>query len=169
MRAWVIVVLLVIVGIVGAWVGYWLGHAAGWTTNAAFPLQIGGGDRAILLSIGLSFASVMLGVWWLVAIPLQRERRLLAGGTPGRARIVKVRRTGLMLNRRGSSGREHQLTFEVEMHPGGAPAYLARATRVANAAEEAKLTPGTEVNVCFDPVHPGLVAVVGPLEAPSDG
>jgi len=167
MRAWVIVVLLVIVGIVGAWVGYWLGHAAGWTTNAEFPLQIGGGDRAILLSIGLSFASVMLGVWWLVAIPLQRERRLLASGTPGRARIVKVWRTGLMMDRRGSSGREHQLSFELEMHPDGASAYAARATRVATAAEEATLTPGTEVSVRYDPVHPASVAVVGPAVGPS--
>jgi hypothetical protein len=162
MRAWVIVVVLVVVGIVAAWVGYWLGHAAGWTTNAEFPLQIGGGDRAILLSILLSFGSVMLGVWWLVARPLRRERRLLATGAPGHGRIVRVWRTGLLMDR-GRRGREHQLAFELEMHPDGAPAYATRATRVATEDEEAILTSGTEVDVRYDPVHPASVAVVGPM------
>lgn len=50
MKAWVIVVLAIAAGIVGAWLGYWIGHALGWTTNAVWPLQIGGGDRAILLA-----------------------------------------------------------------------------------------------------------------------
>ena len=165
MRSWVIVVVLVIVGIVGGWVGYWLGQAAGWTTNAVFPFQIGGGDRAILLSILMSFGSVMLGVWWLVARPLQRERRLLATGAPGHGRIVKVWRTGLRMDR-GRSGREHQLAFELEMHPDRGPAYVTKATRVATEGEEAILAPGTEVDVRFDPKHPASVAVVGPV-APS--
>lgn len=159
MRAWVIVVLLVILGIVGGWIGYWVGHAAGWTTNAVFPRQIGGGDRAILLSILLSFTSVMVGLWWLVAMPLRRVRRLLASGTPGRARIVRVWRTGL------TSGRDHQLGFELEMHPEGASAYAATATGLVTADDEAALAPGTEVSVRYDPVHPTSVAVVGPLRA----
>ena len=50
MKAWKIVVSLVVIGIVGAWVGYWIGHALGWTSNAEFPLRIGGGDWAIGLS-----------------------------------------------------------------------------------------------------------------------
>ena len=66
MRAWVIVVLAIAAGVVGAWLGYWIGHSLGWTTNAVWPLQIGGGDRAILLSILASFASVMAVAWWLV-------------------------------------------------------------------------------------------------------
>ena len=61
-----IVLTLVIVGIVGAWTGYWIGHALGWTTDAEFPLRIGGGDGAIALSIGVSFLSVLAGRWLLV-------------------------------------------------------------------------------------------------------
>lgn len=159
MRAWVIVVLLVILGIVGGWVGYWVGHAAGWTTNAVFPLQIGGGDRAILLSILLSFTSVMVGLWWLVAMPLRRVRRLLASGTPGRARIVKVWHTGL------TRGPEHQLGFELEMHPEGASVYAAKAIGLATAEDEAVLKQGIEVSVRYDPDHPATAAVVGPVGA----
>ena len=86
MRAWMIVVALVVIGVAGAWTGYWIGHAAGWTTDAEFPLTIGGGDRAIGLSIGASFLAVMAGAGWFVARPLLRVRRLLATGAPGRAR-----------------------------------------------------------------------------------
>jgi hypothetical protein len=163
MRAWVIVVLLVITGIVGAWVGYWAGHAAGWTTDAEFPLRIGGGERAILLSILVSFASVMVGLWWLVGRPLRRERRLLASGTTGRARILRVWRTGLT-TRRG--GHAHQLAFEVEMHPEGAAAYRAKATGTLPEADEVGLRPGAEVVVRYDPAHPRSVVVVGPMTTP---
>jgi len=54
------VVLIVIFGIVGGWAGYWIGHAAGLSTNAEWPTRIGGGTGAILLSIGLSVAAVVL-------------------------------------------------------------------------------------------------------------
>jgi hypothetical protein len=54
------VVLIVICGIVGGWAGYWTGHAAGWSVNAEWPLRIGGGTGAILLSIGLSVLGVVL-------------------------------------------------------------------------------------------------------------
>jgi uncharacterized membrane protein YeaQ/YmgE (transglycosylase-associated protein family) len=39
MRSWVSVLVLVVIGIVGAWAGCWIGHALGWSTNAE------GGDR----------------------------------------------------------------------------------------------------------------------------
>ena len=81
--------------VVGAWLGYWVGHALGWTTNAEWPLRIGGGDRAILLSILASFASVMAVVGLLVGRPLQRERRLLATGRQAHATVRRAWRTGL--------------------------------------------------------------------------
>jgi hypothetical protein len=54
------VVLIVICGVLGGWGGYWIGHAAGLSTNAEWPIRIGGGTGAILFSIGLSVAAVVL-------------------------------------------------------------------------------------------------------------
>ena len=162
MRAWMIVLVLVVIGIVGAWAGYWIGHAVGWSTDAEFPFRIGAGDRAIGLSIGVSFLSVMAGVGWFVARPLRRVRRLLATGVPGHATIRRVWRTGLYLAPRGGSG-QHQLGFELEVHPDGGRDYVTTATGLLSEAEEAALTPGAEVTVRYDPVHPSSVAVVGPM------
>jgi uncharacterized membrane protein YeaQ/YmgE (transglycosylase-associated protein family) len=55
------VVILVVFGIVGAWAGYWLGHLFGWSEDADWPRQIGGGSGAILLAIALSVAAVLIG------------------------------------------------------------------------------------------------------------
>lgn len=57
------VVIMVICGIVGGWVGYWLGYAAGWSEDADWPWEIGGGTGAILLAIVLSMAAVSLARW----------------------------------------------------------------------------------------------------------
>ena len=54
------VVIMVIFGIVGGWVGYWLGYAAGWSEDADWPWEIGGGTGAVLLSIGMAVAGVLL-------------------------------------------------------------------------------------------------------------
>jgi hypothetical protein len=164
MKAWKIVVILVIIGIIGGWVGYWIGHALGWTTNAEFPLQIGGGDRAIGLSILLSFGSVMAGLGWFVARPLRRIQRLTAIGTPAHATIRRTWRTGLFMNRRGDSPR-HQLGFELEVHPDGGQDYAATGTGVLTEADEAALKPGTEATVRIDPTNPSFVVVVGPMAA----
>jgi hypothetical protein len=162
MRAWMIVVFLVVVGIVAAWAGYWIGHALGWSTNAEFPLRIGGGDRAILLSFLVSFGSVMLGAWWLVARPMARIRRLVATGAPGHATIRRARRTGIYAAQSGGPGR-HQLAFELDVHPDGGGDYAAKALGMLTPAEEAAIKPGAEVSIRVDPAHPSAVAVVGPL------
>jgi uncharacterized membrane protein YeaQ/YmgE (transglycosylase-associated protein family) len=165
MRAWVIVVIAVVAGIVGAWVGYWLGHALGWTTDAVWPVQIGGGDRAILLSILASFGSVMAVGGWLVARPLRRERRLLATGRQAHATVVKAWRTGL--SARDAQGRTRkQLGFELEMHPEGGPAYTVHTTDMLDAAALDTFAPGVEVNVRYDPAHHTRVAVES-LAAPA--
>ena len=54
------VLLVVLGGLVGGWGGYWIGHLAGWSVNATWPGHIGGGTGAILLSIGLAVAGVVL-------------------------------------------------------------------------------------------------------------
>jgi uncharacterized membrane protein YeaQ/YmgE (transglycosylase-associated protein family) len=167
MRAWVIVVLAIAAGVVGAWVGYWIGHALGWTTNAVWPLQVGGGDRAILLSILASFASVMAVVGLLVGRPLQRERRLLATGRQAHATVLKAWRTGLTA--RDAEGKTRkQLGFELEMHPEGGAAYTVHTTDLLDAATLDAFRPGVEVNVRYDPAHPTRVAVeslAGPAPA----
>ena len=157
MRAWVIVVLAIAAGIVGAWVGYWIGHALGWTTNAEWPLQIGGGDRAILLSILASFGSVMAVGGWFVARPLRQARRLLATGRQTHATVLRVWRTGLTAQT--SRGSWRQLAFDVEVHPDEGAAYTTHATGLVDPAEVAAFAPGVEVNVRYDPAHPTHVAV----------
>lgn len=164
MRAWVMIVLLVLVGIVGAWVGYWIGHFLGWSRDAEFPLRIGGGDGAILVSICLSIGSVWAALWWLLAWPLQRERRLLARGTPGRATILDVWRTGI---RAGRGARRRQLGVELEVQAAGRDAYTVRTTCLADSAEEAAYRPGAEVDIRIDPSKPRSVAVAGPAAAPT--
>jgi len=163
-RAWVIVVLAIAAGIVGAWVGYWIGHALGWTTNAEWPLQIGGGDLAILLSILASVGSVMAVGGWFVARPLRRVRRLLATGRQTHATVLRVWRTGLTAQT--SRGSWRQLAFDVEVHPDGGAAYTTHATGLVDPAEVAAFAPGVEVNVRYDPAHPTHVAVES-LAAPS--
>jgi hypothetical protein len=163
-KAWVIVVIAIVAGVVGAWAGYWLGHALGWTTNAVWPLQIGGGGRAILLSILLSFASVMAVAGLLVALPLQRERRLLATGRKAHATVLRVWRTGL--SARDSRGPRRQLGFELELHSDIGTVYTVRATDMLDAAGLDAFVPGVEVDVRYDPAHPTRVAVEG-LAAPS--
>jgi hypothetical protein len=162
MKAWKIVLLLVAIGIVGGWVGYWVGHALGWTTDAEFPLRIGAGERAIGLSILVSFASVMAGVGWFVARPLWRTRRLLASGTPGHATVQRFWRTGMTMTS-GGDVRRREIGFELEVHPDDGSAYAARALGLLSEADEAALAPGAEVTIRYDPAHRTSVAVVGPL------
>jgi len=165
MRAWVIVVLAIAAGVVGAWVGYWIGHALGWTTNAEWPLRIGGGDRAILLSIGLSVLSVAAVGGWFVALPLRRERRLLATGRQAHATVLKAWRTGLTARDAAGKTRK-QLGFELEMHPDGGAAYRVHTADMLDADTLDAFAPGVEVNVRYDPARPTRVAVEG-LALPS--
>jgi hypothetical protein len=160
MKAWVIVITLIILGVIGALAGYWIGHAVGWTTDAEFPLRIGGGERAIGLSIVLSIGAVMAGAGWLVARPLRRTRRLIAEGVEGHATVLRFWRTGLTAS--GADGKRHQVAFDLEMHTGDGGDYPAKALAMLDEAAEAGLAPGGDVVVRYDPGHPRSVAVVGP-------
>ncbi len=161
MRVWKVILGLVAIGIVGAWVGYWLGFAAGWATDAEFPLHIGGGARAIGLSIALSFLSVMGGLWWFVARPVSRLRDLLSTGIPAHATILRVWRMGTWSI--GVGRRQREYGFELEVHPDGARDYRVEAIGLLDELEEPALLPGAEVDVRYDPVDPMSVAVVGPV------
>jgi hypothetical protein len=57
------VLWMVIGGVVGSYLGYWIGHAAGWSTDAEWPFRIGGGNGAIVLSIGLAVVGVLIVGW----------------------------------------------------------------------------------------------------------
>jgi len=61
-REWLRVVAAVVVGIICGWGGYWLGHLAGWSANADWPVQIGGGAGAIVLSIALAVAGALITI-----------------------------------------------------------------------------------------------------------
>lgn len=161
MKAWLIVVVLIVLGVIGALAGYWIGHAAGWTTDAEFPLRIGGGERAIGLSILLSIGTVMAGAGWLVARPLRRTRHLIAEGSPGHATVRRFWRTGLTTST--TEGKRHQVAFDLEVHPDGGVDYPAKALGMLDEAAEAALAPGGEVEVRYDPGHPRTMAVVGPM------
>ena len=54
------VLWMVLGGIVGGYFGYWIGHLAGWSTDAEWPLKIGGGEGAIAVSIGLAVLGVLV-------------------------------------------------------------------------------------------------------------
>jgi hypothetical protein len=54
------ILLMVLGGIIGGWGGYWIGHLAGWSADAVWPREIGGGTGAVLLSIGMAVAGVLL-------------------------------------------------------------------------------------------------------------
>jgi len=61
-REWLRVVAAVVVGIICGWGGYWLGHLAGWSAGADWPVQIGGGAGAIVLSIALAVAGALITI-----------------------------------------------------------------------------------------------------------
>ncbi len=54
------VLWMVLGGVVGGYVGYWIGHLAGWSTDADWPFEIGGGTGAILMSMALAVLGVLI-------------------------------------------------------------------------------------------------------------
>jgi hypothetical protein len=129
------------------------------------PLTIGDGERAIGLSILVSFLCVMAGLAWFVARPMLRTRRLLANGRATHATVRREWRTGLTAGRllMGSGVQRHQVAFELEVHPDDGGDYAARALALLTDDEEAAIKLGDEVAIRVDPDHPRSVAVVGPI------
>jgi hypothetical protein len=63
------VLAMVAGGLIGGYAGYWIGHLAGWSTDADWPFKIGGGEGAILVSIGVAVAGALA-----VGFVLKRSR-----------------------------------------------------------------------------------------------
>lgn len=51
---------MVLGGIIGGGGGCWIGHVAAWSTDPDKPQRIGGGLGAVLLSVGLAIAGVLI-------------------------------------------------------------------------------------------------------------
>jgi len=69
------VLWMVLGGIVGGYIGYWIGDLAGWSTDADWPLEIGGGGGAIAMSICLAVVGVFIAAVLLPHPPLGHHRR----------------------------------------------------------------------------------------------
>lgn len=160
MRKTVNIVLVVLSGIVGAWIGYWVGHAAGWTENAVWPLTIGGGTGAILLSMSMSVLFVLIAAAFIFLVPGRGTRQALAAGAPAQATVLSIAETGALSTTTGEMRR--QVSCELEVDLGDGAPYRARTTQFLNEAFEKSLQPGATVAVCIDPAQPRHVAIVEP-------
>jgi hypothetical protein len=157
------ILFMVLCGIVGAWVGYWIGHLAGWSENADWPLRIGGGTGAILLSMAFAVLGVALAGALLTVPSYRRAKRLLRAGTPARATVLEVKETGLRAS--GWNGVRRQLCCQLEVHPSDGAAFHAQATQFMSVAEESSMQPGAEVGIRYDPAKPSRVAIERPVVA----
>lgn len=145
-------------GIVGAYGGYWIGHALGWSRDAEWPLRIGGGGAAIVLSVLTSLVCVGLAGVLATWRAQHEHRRVLAGGVPAHAVIVRVWRTGIVVkNPRGGS--LSQLGFELEVLVDETPPYRVRTTKLVAGPDMATMHPGIHVDIRYDPQHPTRVAI----------
>ncbi len=155
------VLWMVLGGLVGGYLGYWIGHLAGWSTNAEWPFQIGGGGGAIALSIGLAVLGVLAAAGVLELVTARSVRRLRARGTPTKALVVDRWTLGALRFGR----REYGFLIETRL-PDGTLA-LGHATEWLTAGEAAELMPHREVMVRYDPAHPRRVVVESPVPVSS--
>jgi hypothetical protein len=151
------IVIVVLCGIVGGWIGYWIGHAAGWSVNADWPGQIGGGTGAILLSMGMSVLFVALAAVVVFLVPQRGVRRVLRSGVPAKATVIGMSETGAV--RWARKGTRHQVTCELEVCPADGTPYRARAVQFVSEAFEDGLRPGATIAVRVDPDVPKHVAL----------
>lgn len=156
------VLVMVLGGFVGAYVGYWLGHLAGWSENAEWPFQIGGGDGAIGLAIGMSVFGVFLTGLALALPSAMSARRVLATGHPARATVVAVFDLGLRSFGRGFG--RGQFGYELVLHTESGDRRV-EGIQWLTPEELDLLLPGAEVMVRCDPHRPDRVALDLAVEA----
>lgn len=156
-------VFIMLCGLAGLWGGYWLGHLAGWSENAHWPGQIGGGVGATILGVVLAFVGVALATAILAVPTFRTTRRLLRDGTPARANVIAANRAGLTI--RGLKGTRDRICCRVEVQPPQAASFRSQAYQFMTAAEEAALLPETSVEVRYDPEKPSRAAIVRPVRA----
>lgn len=150
------VLVMVLGGFVGAYVGYWIGHLAGWSENAEWPFQIGGGDGAIGLSIGISVLGVFLTGLALSLPSAMAARRILATGHPARATVVGISDLGLRTFGRGFG--RGQFGYELVLHTERGERRV-RGIQWLTPEELRVLVPGAEVMVRCDRGRPDRVAL----------
>ena len=160
MRKAVNILICVLFGIAGGWIGYWVGHAAGWSENAEWPGQVGGGTGAILLSIGTSVLFVALAAVAVFWVPQRGLPRVQVSGVTARATVIDISETGA--SRWTRDGTRRQVRCELEVCPPDGAPYRARAVQFVGVATEDALRPGATVAVRVDPSAPKHVAIEEP-------
>jgi len=151
------VTFMVFAGIVGGYIGYWLGHLAGWSTNADWPFQIGGGDGAIALSILMAVVGVLVAGGLLRLPSLVIDRRLRKHGEHSEATVIDRWGTGLDLRGLSSSLRQYRVLVEVRLPDG--THRRAHSTQWLEPDEFAALQPGQRIMVRYHLRHPDRVLV----------
>lgn len=157
MRKALNILVIVLFGTLGGWLGYWLGHAAGWSENAVWPGQVGGGAGAILTSICLSVLFVALAAAALFYLPQRRVRHVLESRVTAPATVIGVSETGAVLRTR--RGYRRQVRCDLEVCASDTAPYRARAVQFVDEATQCYLGPGARVAVRIEPEAPGHVAI----------
>lgn len=150
--------MMVVAGIAGAYGGYWIGHGLGWSRQAEWPLRIGGGGGAIVLSVVTSLAGVAAAGTWATWRAHHQHRRVISDGLPAHAVILRVWRTGIVV-KGPEGGSLAQLGFELQVQPPDVPPYRVRTTKLVSGPDLATMHPGIHVDVRYDPNHPKRVAI----------
>lgn len=153
--------LMVLGGIVGGYLGYWVGHLAGWSTDADWPFQVGGGTGAILTSIAGAVLGVLL-VMALLALPsLLTARHLRRVGATTSGTVITRRDLGLQMNGLHRHRQQFDLLVDVRL-PDGSRRPL-HTTQWLEREEVRALQPGHDVTVRYDPRHPERILAEPPL------
>ncbi|MFZ0323708.1 MAG: DUF3592 domain-containing protein [Actinomycetes bacterium] len=151
------VVVLVLGGLVGGYIGYWLGYWAGWSTNAEWPLRIGGGNGAIALSMGMAVVGVLVAGAFLRLPSWLIDRRLRNHGEHAEATIVDRWGTGLSMRGLSSSLKQYRVLVEVRLPDG--THRKAHSTQWLQPDEFSALQPGRQVTVHYHLRHPDRVLI----------
>jgi hypothetical protein len=157
------ILVMVAGGLVGGYAGYWIGHAAGWSTNADWPFRIGGGQGAILLSIGLSALGVLVAGLALALPSVYGSRSIRRAGRLIPATVVELWDLGFSA---GFSRGLRQVEFEVDVHLDGASSRRSHGVQWVRSSSLDRLTPGSEVMVSYDAARPTRVAIEEGVEVP---
>ena len=158
------VLIMVGGGILGGYFGYWIGHLAGWSRDADWPFKIGGGDGAILMSMGLAVVGVLVAGLWLGLPPYLNARRLGETGLRSTAKILEVRDLGFSAG--GLTRQRRQFEFVVELASTSGATRQTRVVQWVSTDDAATLRPGREVTVRYDPARPDRVVIEGAERLP---
>jgi hypothetical protein len=152
-------IFVIICGIVGLWGGYWLGHLAGWSENADWPAQIGGGWGALILSVVLALAAMVAATVCMCLPTFRTTRRLLRDGTPVTATVLAKKRAGLTI--RSTKAAREKVCCRLEIRPATGEPFETTACQFMTLAEESVLLPEAVVNIRYDPKNPARAAIEG--------